>query len=148
MEISDEGDLKNPEETFSLFPAGYGPNGHGFNEQLHLSKLVFFGTSPYEGERTSLSPRFWIEEQAMYYARILFGKNRIFNHKVLNFAKLEELPCFHHVIDHFEHAFLKGFLRFNRGWNHEVIHQFYGTVYISGELVDSSTWILEWMTGR
>jgi hypothetical protein len=50
--------LKNPLETFPLFPVEDGPNGPTFNEQFHLSKHAFFGTSPYEGERTSLSPRF------------------------------------------------------------------------------------------
>jgi len=83
--------------------------------------LAFFGFGPYEGERTSLSPRFWTEEQAVYYARILFGKNRIFNYKILNFAELEGMPYFHHAITHIEHALLKGFMRFNHGWNKEVI---------------------------
>jgi hypothetical protein len=108
-------------------------------------KLAFFGTSPYEGECTSLSPRFWTKEQAVYYARILFGKNRIFKHKVLDFAELEGLPCFHRTIKQIEQAFLKGFLRFNHGWNHEVILQFYATLYISGDIADSRTWVHEWM---
>ena len=73
--IMDEEELlRNPLETFPLFPLEDGPNGPAFNEQLHLLKLAFFGVSPYEGERTSLSPGFWTEEQAVYYARILFGK--------------------------------------------------------------------------
>ena len=92
MEISNEEYRENPQEPFPLFPAEYVPNGPVFNEQLHLSKLEFFGKSPYEGERTSLSPRFWTKEQAVYYARILFGKNKIFNHKILNFTKLEKCP--------------------------------------------------------
>ena len=134
MEISDEETPKNPQESFPLFPAEYGPNGTAFNQELHLSKLDFFETSPYEGERTSLSPRFWTEEQVVYYARILVGKDRIFNHKILNFAKLEEMPCFHHAIEHIEHALLKGFTHFDHGWNNEVILQLYATLYISGEL--------------
>jgi hypothetical protein len=148
MEISDEENRKIPQESFPLFPAEYGPNGPAFNEQLHVSKLAFFGTSPYIGERTSLSPRFWTKEQAVYYARILFGKNRIFNHKILNFAELEEMPRFLHSIEHIEHALLKGFMRFNHGWNREIILQFYATLYISGELGNTSSWTLEWMTGR
>ena len=75
MEISKEDYRKNPQESFPLFPAEYGPNGPAFNEQLHSSKLAFFGVSPYEGERTSLSLKFWTKEQVVYYARIQFGKN-------------------------------------------------------------------------
>jgi hypothetical protein len=148
MEINEEELRKNPQESFPLFSAEYGPNGPAFNEQLHSSKLAFFGVSPYEGERTSLSPRFWTEEQAIYYARILFGKHRIFNHKMLNFAKLEEMPYFHNTLHHIEHALIKGFMRFNHGWNKEVILQFYATLYITGEIGNTSTWTLEWMTGR
>jgi hypothetical protein len=32
MEINDEDNQKNPQETFPLFPAGYGTNGPAFNE--------------------------------------------------------------------------------------------------------------------
>jgi hypothetical protein len=136
--MADE-ELRNPLETFPLFPVEDGPNGLAFNEQLHNSKLAFFWTSPYEGEPTSLSPRFWTKEQTVYYARILFCKNCIFKHKILDFAELERLPCFHQTIEQIEQVFLKGFLHFNHGWNHEVILQFYATLYISGDIADSST---------
>ena len=97
--MSEEEQLRNPLETFPLFPVEDGLNGPAFNEQFHLLKLAFFGTSPYDGERTSLSPRFWTKEQSVYYARILYEKNRIFKHKILDFAELESLPCFHHIIE-------------------------------------------------
>ena len=84
----------------------------------------------------------------MYYARILYEKNRIFKHKILDFTELESSPCFHQTIEQIELVFLKSFLRFNHGWNREVILQFYATLYISGDLTDSRTWILEWMTGE
>jgi hypothetical protein len=70
MEISTKVYRKNPQESFPLFSSEYGPNGPAFNEQLNSSKLAFFSVSPYEGERTSLSSRFWTEEQAIYYAWI------------------------------------------------------------------------------
>jgi hypothetical protein len=66
----------------------------------------------------------------------------------LNFTELEGLPCFHHAIEHIEHALLKGFMRFNHGWSKEVILQFCAMLYISGDLGDTSSWTLEWMTGR
>ena len=84
--MADGEPLRNPLETFPLFPIDDGPNGPAFNEQFHHSKLAFFGTSPYDGERTSMSPRFWTKEQAVYYARILYGKNRIFKHKIMDFT--------------------------------------------------------------
>ena len=84
----------------------------------------------------------------MYYARILFGKNRIFEHKILDFAEIESLPCFHHTIEQIELVFLKSFLHFNHGWNCEVILQLYVTLYISGDLANCNTSILEWMTGE
>ena len=120
------------------FLSEYGPNGLAVNEQLYSSKLAFFEVSPYEGERTYLSLRFWTEEHAIYYARILFGKHMIFNHKILNFAKLEGMPCFHYTLEHIEHALLKGFMRFNHGWNKEIILQFYATLYITGQMENTS----------
>ena len=78
-----------------------------------------------------LLPGFWTEEQAMSYARVLFDKNQIFNHNILNFAELKEVPCFHHAIKHIEHALLKGFMHFNHGWNREIL-PFYAH-YISQE---------------
>ena len=128
-----------------MFPVEYGTNGPAFNEQLHLSKLSFFGTSPYEGEKTSMSSRFWTKEQAVYYAHIRFCKNHIFKHKILDFAEPKSLPCFHHTVEEIEHVFVKSSLLFNHGWNQEVIFQFFITLYISGNLVDSSTWVLECM---
>jgi hypothetical protein len=97
--MADVEQLRNPLETYPLFPVEDGPNGPAFNEQFHHSKLAFFGTSPYDGERTSLSPRFCTKEQAVYYARILYFKNRIFKHKILDFAELESLSCFHQTIE-------------------------------------------------
>ena len=45
MEVSDEENRKNPQESFPLFPVVYDPNGPAFNEQLHHSKIAFFGVS-------------------------------------------------------------------------------------------------------
>lgn len=64
--MSEEDHLRNPLETFPLFPIEDGPNGPAFNEQFHLPKLAFFGTSPYDGERTSFPPRFWTKERVVY----------------------------------------------------------------------------------
>ena len=84
----------------------------------------------------------------MYYACILFGKNCIFKHKILDFTELKSLPRFHHTIEQIELVFLKNFLCFNHCWNHEVILQFCATLYVPGDLANSNTWILEWMTGE
>lgn len=141
-----EDSLRNLLETFPLFPAEDGPRGPKFIEQDHRSKLAFFGTIPYEGERIALSFRFRMKEHAIYYARILYYKNRIFKHKVLDFVEIEQIPCFHQTIERIEQAFLKGFPYFNHGWNREIILQFYATLYISGDEGEMQTWLLEWMT--
>jgi hypothetical protein len=91
----DEESVINPLETFSLFPIEDGLRGPKFIEAIHMEKLKFFKESPYNGECTSLSPRFWTKEQAIYYARILYLKNIIFAHKYLDFAKMERIPCYH-----------------------------------------------------
>ena len=72
--------------------------------------------------------------------------NHIFKHKVLDFAKLERLPCFHWTIEQIQQIFLKGFMQFNHGLNREVILQLYATLYISRDFADSNTWVFEWMT--
>lgn len=135
--MSDEESLSSPLETFPLFLVEDGPIGPVFNEQFHQLKLAFFGASPYDGERTFLSPRFWTKEQTMYYAHILYCKNCIFKYKILDFSKLENLPCFHQTIDQIKKVPVKSFLHFNHGWNHEVILQFFPT-HVSGYLADWS----------
>jgi hypothetical protein len=137
--LPEEEPLKNPLETFPLFPVEDGPRGPKFIEAIHKEKLQFFQESPYKRERTSLSSRFWTKEQAIYYARILYCKNRIFPHKYLDFAELEKIPFYHEAIERIENGFLKAFMRFNHGWNREIILQFYATLYISGDVGDIRT---------
>jgi hypothetical protein len=144
----DEESVFNPLETFPLFPNEDGPRGPKFIKAIHKEKLKFFKESPYNGEHTSLLPRFWTKEQAIYYARILYYKNKIFPHKYLDFAKMERIPCYHDVIERIENGFLKLVLRFCHGWNRKVILQFYATLYISGGDGDMQTWLMEWMTGE
>lgn len=70
--LPEEEPLLNPLEMFPLFPLEDGPRGPKFITAIHKEKLKFFQESPYKGEHTSLSPRFWTKEQAIYYARILY----------------------------------------------------------------------------
>lgn len=59
---------------------------------------------------------------------------------------MENIPCYHEAIERIENGFLKDFMRFNHGWNREIILQFYATLYISGDEGEMQTWLLEWMT--
>lgn len=113
----DEDVLPNPREITPMFPQETGPNEPPFIESIHRSKLALFGASSFDGERTLLSPRFCTMEQATYYSRVLCYKNCIFEHKYLEFTELEELSCFHRMIDQLDELHLKRILRFNHGWN-------------------------------
>jgi hypothetical protein len=75
----DEESLRNPLETFPLFPVEDGPNGPAFNEQLHNSKLAFFGTSLESGHHCHLDSRLRSRQCIMLAfcsARIAFSSTR------------------------------------------------------------------------
>jgi hypothetical protein len=65
--ISVEDELKYPYpcEQLPLFSIGVGVKGPLFNRNTHP---LFFQESPYSKPRTSESPRFWTQEQAIYYS--------------------------------------------------------------------------------
>jgi hypothetical protein len=48
-----------PCECIHVFPTGAGARGPIFNQNTHPK---FFQNSPYNGPRTSNSPRFWTNE--------------------------------------------------------------------------------------
>lgn len=81
----------------------------------------------------------------MYYSQMLCFKDRIFEPKILDFAEMEELPCFHRTIDKLDELHLKRFPRFNHGWNREIILQFFATLYVLGNLNGSRTWKFDWL---
>lgn len=51
----------------------------------------------------------------------------------------------HSSLDMIEFIGLSSVLNFHHGWNEELIFQFYATLYIAGNLKDSTTWEMEWM---
>ena len=71
--ISVEDELKYPytreQQALFLTGAGAGAKGPLFNRNTHPQ---FFQQSPYNGPRTSESPRFWTQEHAIFYSWILY----------------------------------------------------------------------------
>ena len=59
---------------------------HGplFDEELHQSKLSFFGESPYSKPRTADGLRFWTEEQQILYTKVYCKKNMLFSHRSID----------------------------------------------------------------
>src|ERR1041385_1315758 len=63
-------------EMLPLFRSDVPRGGPIFKMREH--KPFFFGTNPYEKPRSAYSLRFWTQEQAIYYTRVLFNKARVF----------------------------------------------------------------------
>lgn len=57
------------------------------------------------------------------------------------------LPYIDEAIECFRAISLLSFACAEEHWNEELILQFFATLHISGYSRDSTTWVLEWMTG-
>lgn len=98
MSVEEEMALLKPRECLPIFSEGEGAKGPLFNKETHRAKLAFFGSSPYERECTSPSPRFWTQEQAIFYSRILYKSNQIYQHEYLDVPLTKNLECFKQVL--------------------------------------------------
>ena len=72
----------HPREMLPLFRPDVPRGGPLFNP--HENKQLFFGDNPYQKPRDSFSLRFWTQEQAIYYTRVLLNKDRIFMHQYID----------------------------------------------------------------
>lgn len=111
---------------------------------LHFSEKAL----TLRGEQLHLLVFWTIEQATYYYSWILCFKNRIFEHKYLDIDSMEELPCFNIVLNQIDELHLKRFLKFNHGWNLELILQFYATLYASDDRMDNKIWTFEWMSKK
>ena len=59
---------------------------------------------------------------------------------------MEDIPCFSSVLQDLHHAKLIQFCLECIHWNEELVLQFYATLYVLGDPLDITTWVLEWMT--
>lgn len=136
MTVEEEMALPKPRECLPIFSEGEGAKGPLFNEEIHRAKLAFFGMSPYEGEQTSPSPRFWMHEQAVFYSWILYKSNRIFQHEYLDVPLMRNLECFRQVLQELDDFQSLKVLSFKHPWNQECILQFYATLYVTADRFD------------
>src|SRR4051812_37335568 len=83
----------HPREMLPLFQANVPRGGPRFFQRDHKPKFFVAGhQSPYEFPRTSVSLRFWTQDQAIYNAQVLLNKDKIFKHSYL------DIPSFYSVL--------------------------------------------------
>ena len=102
--------------------------------------------NPYHSAPPRKLLRFWTATQKNYYASVLYKQNNLFPHKHIPLMDMEALPCFNSVLQDLHHAKLLQFCSECIHWNEELVLQFYATLYVSGDPLDITTWVLEWMT--
>ncbi|KAI5015535.1 hypothetical protein ZWY2020_056925 [Hordeum vulgare] len=81
-----------------------------------------------------------------YYASVLCGRNKIFQHRHIPHVELEEIPCMEPVLSVPHDAGLLPMCSDISDWNNELILQFHATLHISGNPEDINTWVFDWMT--
>lgn len=59
---------------------------------------------------------------------------------------MRSIDCFQQLLQELDDFQLTRVFNFQHPWNHECILQFYATLYISGNELESTTWIMESMT--
>ena len=109
----------HPREMLPLFWADVPRGGRIFSRRTH--KPRFFGQSPYLARRDSYSLRFWTQEQAIYYARMLMNKEKIFKHQYLDLPSLYETTCFQNLAEAIDDLHAHRMFSINAGFNPEVI---------------------------
>jgi hypothetical protein len=118
MTVEEELKLPYPRERIPVFSAGAGARGPIFNQNTHPQ---FFQNSPYNGPQTSTSPRFWTNEHAIYYTRVLFESRKLFPHEFPDIRAMRGLDCFCQLLDVLDDAYLTRVFAFEHPWNREVI---------------------------
>src|SRR3954469_25478796 len=109
-----------------LFQASVGPR---FFHCEHKPK--FFGRSPYVLPRTSASPRFWTQDQAIFYAQQLLNKDMIFKHSYLYMPSFYSVLAFQNLSQFIDDFHAHRLLSLKDGYNPELIKQFYSTLFFT-----------------
>ncbi|KAI4984266.1 hypothetical protein ZWY2020_047964 [Hordeum vulgare] len=149
--------VMNPETTMIVSPQGKKQNlqlmqHQPFSKRPKFQKESFFeermyliGENPYDKPHIR-HLKFWTRTQLNYYASMLCGRNKIFQHRHIPHVELEEIPCFAPVLNVLHEAGLLPVCSDTCDWNINIVLQFYATLHISRDPRDINTWVLDWMT--
>ncbi|KAI5000031.1 hypothetical protein ZWY2020_004620 [Hordeum vulgare] len=114
-------------------------------EAFFEERMYFIGENPYDKPRIR-HMKFWTRTQLNYYASVLCGRNKIFQHMHIPHVEIEEIPCFAPVLNVLHEAGLLPLCSDICDWNNDINLQFYATLHICGDPTDINTWVLDWMT--
>ena len=114
-------------------------------ENFFEERMYFIGENPYDKPQMR-HLKFWTRTQMNYYASVLCGRNKIFQHRHIPHVELEAIPCLEPVLSVLHDAGLLPMCSDISDWNSELILQFYATLHISGNPEDINTWVFDWMT--
>ncbi|KAI4981942.1 hypothetical protein ZWY2020_022434 [Hordeum vulgare] len=114
-------------------------------ENFFEERMYFIGGNPYDKPQMR-HLKFWTRTQLNYYASVLCGRKKIFQHRHIPHVELEAIPCLEPVLNVLHDAGLLPMCSDISDWNSELILQFYATLHISGNPEDINTWVFDWMT--
>ncbi|KAI5003339.1 hypothetical protein ZWY2020_030499 [Hordeum vulgare] len=111
-------------------------------ENFFEERIYFIGENPYDKPQMR-HLKFWKRKQLNYYASVLCGRNKIFQHTHIPHVELEAIPCLAPVLNVLHEAGLLPMCSDISDWNSELILQFYATLHISGDSEDINTQVFD-----
>src|SRR3954466_2520348 len=137
---------KQKQPFFRDLEAGDTPS---FDASDFFNAMSFFQEgiqNPYHYAPPRKLLRFWTTTQKNDYASVLYKQNKLFPHKHIPHMDMEDIPCYDTVLQDLHQAKLLQFCSECIHWNEELVLQFYANLYVSGDPLNITTWILECMT--
>jgi hypothetical protein len=137
---------RHPREMMPLFQPDIPRGGPRFVHRDH--KQSFFETirpNPYTLPRTSVSLRFWTQEQAIYYAQVLLNKDKLFDHSYLDMPSFYSVVAFQNISQIIDEMQAHRVFALPNGYNPELIKQFFSTLYVSGHHNQMESWQFNYM---
>src|SRR3954469_20844068 len=143
MPVDELMNSNHPREMLPLFQANVPRGGPRFCQRDH--KPNFFGKSPYDLPKTSVSLRFWTQDQAIFYAQVLLNKDKLFKHSYLDIPSFYSALAFQNLTQIIDEFHAHRLFSLKDGYNPELIKQFYSTLYVSGNPRQPATWKFDYM---
>src|SRR4051812_27837906 len=143
MRVDELLNSNHPREMLHIFQANFPRGGTRFCQRDHKPK--FFGKSPYELPRTPVSLRFWMQDQAIFYAQVLLNKDKLFKHSYLYMPSFYSVLAFQNLTQIIDELQAHSLFALKDGYNPELIKQFYSTLYVSGHPRQLATWKFDYM---